>query len=238
MTASLPRAWVIGPDWDSITHLAVPGRGHYRRNNSEIEAARAAWARYQLERGGEWRQLPPEGTWHLPVSELAFERPDDPFAPDCLHMYGDLFVSERLLQAMALPADEAVVQVRPAVVVEGPPEAHARGYRWLHVVAEQPAMDPEPSGSQRQRLSIPSSGRVVEYAGWPKRLVFRPDFVPRTDLLRCAELETTLLATDALALRVLAAGCTGIDFVDPLTAFDSRVPRRVRTLEGVVERRG
>jgi hypothetical protein len=66
--------------------------------------------------------------------------------------------------------------------------------------------------------------------------VVREDLTPRYDLFCAEEHITTWLATDALAERVLRAGCTGLAFYVPETAH--RLPttrRRIKTLEGVAE---
>ena len=232
MSEGLPKAWVVQEDWETSLRNDGEAYPYWQRNQTEFRAAKLAWAAHQREVGGNPHHLPPPGTWHLPITELAFRPEPDAYVPDILYFGRDLALSARARAAMALPDDEAVVQVRPAVVVEGPPAAHAMDYRFVHVVAEQPAMDPVASGSTLERRRIGDRGLVVEHWVSPKRLVFRPDFALAGDLVRLSELGATLLASDALALRVLAASCTGVVFADPLTAFDWSIPTRIRTWDG------
>jgi hypothetical protein len=61
--------------------------------------------------------------------------------------------------------------------------------------------------------------------------------VPRTEVFRLDESPSYILATDTLARRVLRAGCTGIEFSDPANLRGGKRVDRIRTADGIAERR-
>ena len=66
------------------------------------------------------------------------------------------------------------------------------------------------------------------------KLVLQEGFYPRTEILRVAEHTLDVLATDALAERVLKAGCTGLDFRHLETPdFTSGIQVTIRTKSGI-----
>jgi hypothetical protein len=48
---------------------------------------------------------------------------------------------------------------------------------------------------------------------------------------------THVLVTDAVAERVLRAGCTGMEFFDPANRYSGKRVVRYRTADGIAERR-
>jgi hypothetical protein len=61
--------------------------------------------------------------------------------------------------------------------------------------------------------------------------------VPRADIFGLKERPTYVLATDSVAMRVLGAGCIGIEFSDPANRRGGKRIDRYRTVDGVAERR-
>ena len=57
----------------------------------------------------------------------------------------------------------------------------------------------------------------------------------RSDLFRADEIPVCLLATNALAERVMKAGCTGVQFDDPITTGEMKGARRTRVATGTIE---
>lgn len=80
---------------------------------------------------------------------------------------------------------------------------------------------------QQDGRSVP---RIV---GHGDRLVLRDDLVMPCGLALAAEDPHIILATDAVALAVLQARCTGIEFVEVETAYGMYGPLRRRGLDGV-----
>ena len=66
-------------------------------------------------------------------------------------------------------------------------------------------------------------------------LALRADLVARSDLFWVDEVPVCLLATDALAERVMQAGCTGVQFDDPATTGVMKGARRNRVATGIIE---
>ena len=59
----------------------------------------------------------------------------------------------------------------------------------------------------------------------------------QTEVFCVAETYTGILVTDAVAERVLQAGCTGAGFRDPEIVRSGKYVERYRTANGVAERR-
>lgn len=170
--------------------------------------------------------LPPE----VPPPRLAL--PARLFAPDFFYSGSFIFVSRLLREVLALPPE--VVEYTPAEVVDPVEAVQAKDYQRMRVLPEEAgALDPERSGCEIKEYPSPINGQMVRRFGWPDPIVLHPGFRPRTPLFRLAESPTIVLATDELAQRVMAAGCTGIHFEDfGVSRRGMHVARR-RTATGV-----
>lgn len=158
--------------------------------------------------------------------------PDKSFLPDykgIRHM-----VSARMREAMALPLEAA--QFLPCQITDDSVDGtRERGYCLMHLRVAQPAMDLEQSDCNQEWGTSHKTGKAYLSVTNVKRLVLRSDIEPMHDLFGIAEHPTTVLATDALAERVQRAGCTGVVFLEPETAYAyESEKRRYRTLDGVV----
>ena len=142
------------------------------------------------------------------------------------------FVSDRMRRAMDLPENAA--QFVPVRNVSRPPRARAARYSLLHVLASGRVVDGDRSDCH---VDHPVSARTGERIMRLKGLTgirFLPGAAPPADLFVEAAAPTVLLATDALAGRVLEAGCTGVQFRHSLW-FAAGFEHVVRTREGAAK---
>lgn len=115
---------------------------------------------------------------------------------------------------MDLPADAA--QFVPVSNVSRPPRARAARYTLLRVLAAARAIDGGRSDCHVDRpVSAKTGTEFLRFTG-VTAIRFLPGFVAPAGLFREAAAPTLVFATDALAERVVAAGCTGVQFRHPL----------------------
>jgi len=167
----------------------------------------------------------------LPVAAL----PDWPFAPDFWRFGIYDFASGRLRDALAQPAE--IIQFLPFDLVRASTAARAQDYRWMRVLPRQPAMDIARSDCEVADYVDGLTGKPGKYLRRIDRFALLDGFVPHTEIFRLDESPAFILATDALAGRVLRAGCTGIEFSDPANLQGGKRVDRIRTAHGISERR-
>lgn len=197
-------------------------------NTKELADAKYSIA---VARGGVDEALPLPDDFPAPRLGLAKGN----FAPDYFHFGKYHFCSRKLRDAIAQPGK--VVEYRPVQLTGDSPNVLAQDYRWMRVLAGQPAMEIRLSDCEVEQITSRISGKTITVATNIDRLVLPPDFVPVTEIFRVAETLGTEMVTDALAERVLRAGCTGMEFRHP---GDERWGKHIvhfRTIEGVGERR-
>ncbi len=105
-------------------------------------------------------------------------------------------------------------------------------YQVMRVLASQPTVDLDRSEvriEEKVDRHIGGTYRSVRLLG---QLALRADLQPQTDLFYADELRLWPFATDALAERVMAAGCLGVEFWDPEERFVG-LPRTIRTARGI-----
>lgn len=164
---------------------------------------------------------------------LVANLPGDPWEPTDFIMPGGFpLVSRRFRDAVG-DMPEALEHV-PVTLLDSSHAVRAQDYRFLNVTAVQPAFDLKRSyGGKRNMVRIGG----VTYG--PKHLIkcyyLLPGFVPATEIFHERELPGILLATDALAERVMRAGCTGVEFMDPATYHVLNGVTRFRTADGIGE---
>ncbi|MDQ0463416.1 hypothetical protein QO010_001187 [Caulobacter ginsengisoli] len=183
---------------------------HCRFRNSELlfGARQAA--------GELWRDFP--------VAELELTLKG--FEVDAFDWESYLLVSRRLREAMALgPAEVQYLEVDDSASI---PEVRARGYQILNIVAQESVADPKASDYDLGRLTPDSPEMVLRVGG----IALRPDAQADHELFRDRLFLGFQFASDALAMRVLRAGCTGLRFFDP-ARFDFGPGVPYRTLRGV-----
>ncbi len=169
----------------------------------------------------------------FPVARIAMTQAD--FAPDYFSQGGFDFCSRRLRDALAQPED--VVQFLPIELVAGGEAVRAQDYRRMHILAQQPAMDIARSDCELEKITHRVTGRVFTRVEWIDRFVLLDGFEPRTEMFHPEEAPSRVLSTDALATRVLAASCTGLEFRDPAVPWHGIRVERLRTTTGIAERR-
>jgi len=161
--------------------------------------------------------------------------PEKKFTPDYFIFGGYRFVSRQFRDALAQP--EAVVQYVPCEVVGGNAESRAQDYRLLRVLAIQPAVDLERSECELEDFTNRWTGERTKRPRSVDRYALLADLVPKTEIFRMAEERTYVLTTDALAERVLRAGCTGMEFSDSANRQSGMRIDRYRTADGIGEHR-
>jgi hypothetical protein len=159
--------------------------------------------------------------------------PSDGFAPDWFSFDSLDYCSEKLAAALAQPPD--VIQLLPMKLICDGEAALAKNYRVIRILAHQPAMDllrSEYSFSSDKGLD---SNTIFFGLGFVEKFVLLPGFKPETEIFRVEENPVIrILATDALAERVLKAKCTGIRFehIDN-PDYSGGEPYTIRTARGV-----
>lgn len=176
-----------------------------------------------------------DGPWPdtdtLPVAAL----PDWPFAPDFWTFGRYEFASRRLRDAIAQPGD--IVQFLPFDLVRASAAARAQDYRWMRVLARQYGLDLARCDCRVVERPHAETGKPVRSLSNIDFLALRQDLAPLTEIFRLEESPTFILVTDALAARVLRAGCTGTVFSDPAIRHSGKRVVRYRTIDGIAERR-
>lgn len=167
-----------------------------------------------------WEARQPSGTVWRDFPTARLKVPIDGFAADCFTWEGFTFVSKRLRAAMALP--ENATQFFDVDLSQSSQSVQACDYKIMSVSALEDAIDlsAEPAVTSRD-------GAVI---GFGK--AFYPDFQPAYDVFHDRMVRGHVFCTDALALRVLSAGCTSIRFFDP-ARFQFLPTDTFRTLRGV-----
>jgi hypothetical protein len=145
-----------------------------------------------------------------PILKLPPKHFNQDFIFGFLNLY---FVSARMREAMALPED--AVQYVKAEVITSSAKAMAQDYHLMIWKKCVPAFDYariRRVGKHETKNRSTDPPLVSKYPGGP--LVFFEGFVPPADLFCDSECNSVILVTDALAQRVLDAGCTGVWFQD------------------------
>ena len=163
---------------------------------------------------------------------LIFNYPmENSILPDFLNPLGYPLCSARLRAAMALAP--GVVQYLPVDVRATDPRVHAMSYQALHVIARQPTIDLRRSDVEIEvKVDRHIGGTYTAVKFW-RQFILNADLQPQTDLFHPAEVWTVIFATDALAERVMKAGCLGVAFEHPEQRFLSDEPKLIRTARGI-----
>ena len=164
---------------------------------------------------------------------LALELPDAVWAaPDYFTLGNFSFVSAKFRDAVGAPP--TVLHYLPLDLRTGRERARTQDYKLLRVTAHQPAMDCERSVYELGSVTPP--GRpTTSFIRFVNSYVLRDDLVPASEIFWDDVLLSSLLAVDALAERVMQAGCTGIRFRDPATRGVGNGVIRYRTATGIAE---
>ncbi len=161
--------------------------------------------------------------------------PEWPFAPDFWAFGMYKFASRRFRDALAQPDD--VVQFLPFDLVRASAAARAQDYRWMRVLARQEGLDLARCDCRIEERPHAVTGKPVRSLSNIYLLALRENLVPRTEIFGLDESLTYILVTDAVAGRVLRAGCTGMEFSDPANRQGGKRIVRYRTATGIAERR-
>lgn len=166
----------------------------------------------------------PAGTmWtNFPTAILALTMED--FNADCFTWESYTFVSKRLRDAMALSS--AAVQFLEVDASRSASGVQANDYKIMNVAILEDAIDIS--------AQVPIMGRSLDgsegIVGFGKS--FPSTFRPTHDIFHDRMVRGHVFCTDALALRVLSAGCTDVRFFDP-AQFLFRPSDPFRTVRGI-----
>jgi hypothetical protein len=182
------------------------------------------------ELGGEGGESPfmQRNPWPA-ASELEVTITDPVLALDWCQLHLGPVVSARLRDAWS-GADDCI-EYRAVDASRSCAEARAADYRLMHVMAEEGVIDPTRSDYD----TAPQASWLPK--GFPfyvRSLGVREDAAPRCAVFRDVFVRNYIFCTDAMALRALKAGCTGVRFIHPATQYLMR-PVRYRILGGVAE---
>lgn len=175
--------------------------------------------------------LPLTSAWPRPRLSLT----ETDFAPDYFYQDGYHFCSRRLRDALAQPTD--VVQFLPIDLVAGGEAVRAQDYAMMHILARQPVVDLARSDCRVEEITQRVSGRTLRIVTWVDRLALLDGLEPLSGIFRLQEMKSWTMVTDALAARVLHAGCTGLEFCAPEIDRGGKHVERCRTKTGIAERR-
>lgn len=181
--------------------------------------------------------LPGTGPWSTPLPAdfplpvLRMPRDESPVcAPDYFEIEGRYFVSQHMREVMGLP-DWAVSYVR-AVIERGSRRAQAQDYAMMYPLALADAIDPEESICKVEQFTSSKTGGVATDIGGFGQVRFKSGLKVPCDLFRNSVSSTLIFATDDLARRALAEGCTGAQFEHPLW-FRAHGNNVIRTVDGM-----
>lgn len=169
---------------------------------------------------GKW--LPDDGpVWQLRLTLESFDI-------DCFGLDTCTLVSERMREAMNL--DPSGVRFFDVDMSRSAPLPRSKKYQLMDITAVENVSDPSRSVFEMKRFS-PESPLVP----FPvESVAVRDDARPGYDLFHDQFFRGHALCSDALALRVLKVGCTGVRFMDP-SAMWKVAGGHFRTLRGIEE---
>ena len=217
-----PRYWLV--DTDMLTNQSGD---RWIENDTELYEAKVAFN----------KSLPGDSPWPDPIP-AGFVRPrigmsmeDTPEAAPDLWSFGtNVFFSERLRTALALP-DWAVSYV-PVEYIAASQRARDQRYSWVRLRAAVPVIDLEASiGRIDTSISRKTGNPYLQ--GNLDVIRFHADPPPPCGLFVDQSLDLYELATDDCAQRVIDAGCNGILFVHPLWRFATPTAFLIKTATGV-----
>ena len=137
-------------------------------------------------------------------------------------------VSPKLFEALDQP--KGSIQGWPVDTVWLGDDPPGWSYLWLCYIPSIPAVDLERSDVAVEEWD--KDGVKVPQITSKGALVLRADLQAPCGLFKAAEGGSIMLATDAVAEAVVRAGCVGIEFLDPETAFANGGPVLRRGLHG------
>ncbi|HEY4252350.1 MAG TPA: SMI1/KNR4 family protein [Roseomonas sp.] len=139
------------------------------------------------------------------------------------------FIVSAALRA-ALDLSPEVAQFRPITLFAHDPAAAAKGYCLMRLLVSAPAMDA--ALSRTESFSFPDADGGQTTVTSVSRFVLARDVAAPADLFWAEEKPDVVIATEALAARVQAAGLSGLCFGDPWELDDFGEPQRQRSPGG------
>jgi hypothetical protein len=210
----MTRIWRFGGEFATSLRLALPDADgtepisvtHYVRNDEIKKTNLAVAGLYKLNHPS-------------PSAELVLNRQD--FDVDYFQWGFARFVSARMRKAMGLKRSTArFYEIDDS---QSAPVPRSMNYRMMDPVASEDVSDLERSVYKMYEF-MPGMPLVPNLT----KIAFRADASPKRELFFDRFFATDLFCTDALAVRILKAGCTGLEFRD-----GSADKYLIRTLRGV-----
>jgi hypothetical protein len=160
----------------------------------------------------------------LPLARMRFdaEGVDD----DCLPLGVWTLASDKMRRAMSFGLPE--IQYFDVDTIQFSTSPSAKNYKIMHVSVTEDVSDPGRS-EYTFRKCAGGSTELMD----PIAVAFQPEARPVHEIF-VDRFFKAVYCTDAFAVRVLEAGCTGVRFLDPVTPFGVQRGYH-RTLRGVEE---
>jgi len=141
------------------------------------------------------------------AAELVLSLED--FDADFFSWGGCMFVSERMREVMAIaPSDIRFFEIDDS---QSAPLPQSKNYWIMEPLVFEDVLDPAKSDFRMGRIS-PDGDLLPLHID---HVVVRPNAAPKHDLFYDRFFWSILLCTKRFAERVMEAGCTGVEFVDP-----------------------
>ena len=166
-------------------------------------------------------------TADFPVAQLQLTLED--FSLDCFSWQSYKLVSQKLRDAMALGSQS--VQYLPVDASLSVPLPKSKNYMIIHV----PIIEDVSDVDQSDYMGRNTPGDPNKWIS-AREIAIRQDADPKHELFHDSFFYGHILCTEALAVRVLRSGCTGVRFLD-LKHFSVPEPIWFRTLRGIEEER-
>lgn len=147
------------------------------------------------------------------------------FEVDCFTWESLILVSSRMREVMALPP--AAVRFFKVDCSHSTPLIQDKDFQVMGIAARESAVDPGHSEFMLAKITPDSPPMPVGET----RIAIKQDFTPQHDLFYDEFFRGHAFCTDAFALRLLRAGCSGVRFMDPDHPVGNRM--QFRTLRGV-----
>jgi hypothetical protein len=160
-----------------------------------------------------------------PVPIIALALTNEGFDSDFFEWDDHYYISERMRTAMALPPSAA--RFFEVDATRSAPLPRSKNYQAMEVLAFEDVSNPDKS--EYDRSELPPGETLGPYQ--VRNLAFQSGVKPKHDIFYDRFYWFQPFVTDDLALRVLGAGCAGLQFSSPRLWQGENVFRTLRGVE-------